>query len=525
LKLYSENASAYPGFSPIVMDHLNAGNAGAEIKVHSEERMRGASSIRAVVCDVISEQYREVGMSIEERLKKLRDIKSVTVTTGHQLQLCGGPAFLHYKIITTIRQARKLERESGRGVVPIFWLASEDHDFKEVSWAHGESKKFVWSHHLEHSKLPVGKFPLDGVEEVVKDWGANGVDLIESEAIMEELHQAKANGEKYVHLFRRWIELWYGDTELLIIDASHPRLKSTAAELFTHEFTGSGISNSVFNTTKELQLRGFNVGTHIRDVNLFFQMGEGERVGIVKKGNVFLAGKKVMNSEGEAWEDWCKKNAEFLSPSVLLRPIYQEFLLSNSHVVLGPGELGYWKQLKGAFQLREMVMPVLHLRDHVLVLNEEVLSKAEQVGWSIEKGWWREDEWTRVWLEGKMPSEILKLEKTLSDFKRLSVEVAVETDPTLEGAAVASGVAMDKAYRTLLKKIRKAIKRKNEPFLNDLSRSALQVFSEGKPQDRYMNFHILSREFGGFFKLRNLLLDFDYDGDKKVYEFMHVVSY
>ena len=521
MKLNSEKASAYPGFSPIVMDHLNGGGG---VKILLGERIRSTASMRAVVCDVISEQYREVGMSMNGRLEKFRDLESSTVTTGHQLQLCGGPAFFHYKIITTIRLARKLEKESGMGVVPIFWLASEDHDFKEVSWVNGESEKFVWSNPLENSKLPVGKFSLEGLEEVVKDWGANGVDLMESEAVMLELQKAKENGEKYVHLFRRWLELWYGDTELLVLDASHPKLKNTAATLFAHEFTASGIANAVLKTTEELKLRGFKVGTHIRDVNLFFQKGDGERVGIVKNGDGFLAGKTVINSEGEDWGAWCKKNAEFLSPGVLLRPLYQELLLSNSHVVLGPGELGYWKQLEGAFRIREIVMPVLHLRDHVLVLSEELLSNAAQVGWSIEKGWWGEEEWKKVWVEGQMPTGIADLVDKLSDFKRLSVEVAVGTDSTLEGAALASGATMDKALGNLLKKIGKAIKRKNEQFLNDLSSSALKISSKGSPQDRYMNFHILSRDVGGFFKLRNLLLELDYSGDKAVCELMHVVS-
>jgi len=259
-------------------------------------------------------------------------------------------------------------------------------------------------------------------------------------------------------------------------------------------------------------------------VNLFFQKGDGERVGIVKNGDGFLAGKTVINSEGEDWGAWCKKNAEFLSPGVLLRPLYQELLLSNSHVVLGPGELGYWKQLEGAFRIREIVMPVLHLRDHVLVLSEELLSNAAQVGWSIEKGWWGEEEWKKVWVEGQMPTGIADLVDKLSDFKRLSVEVAVGTDSTLEGAALASGATMDKALGNLLKKIGKAIKRKNEQFLNDLSSSALKISSKGSPQDRYMNFHILSRDVGGFFKLRNLLLELDYSGDKAVCELMHVVS-
>jgi len=521
LKLYSEKASAYPGFSPIVLDHLHVGNAG---KVPAETKSPKSSIVRSLVCDVISEQYHQLGMSLHGRMDKLRRSETKTVTTGHQLQLCGGPAFLHYKIITAIRLARTLELESGRSVVPIFWLASEDHDFKEISWVNGDNEKFVWAHQLENSKLPVGKFSLDGLEQVVHSWGENGVDLMEAKAVMEELKIAKANGEKYVHLFRRWLELWYGDTELLVIDASHSKLKCAAAELFSHEFTGSGISTSVIKTTESLFEKGFKVGTHVRDVNLFFQKEDGERVGIVQSSDGFVAGDLVMNPDGEDWLDWCKRNAEFLSPGVLLRPLYQELLLNNSHVVLGPGELGYWKRLEGAFFLRGVAMPDLHLRDHVLVLSNEVLLQAAKVGWSIDKGWWSEEEWTRVWLDLNMPSGISNLEDKLTEFKNASVAVASLADPTLERAAFASGAAVDKTHENLLKKIRKAIKRKNAPLLHALSSASHQIFSKGNPQDRYMNFHILSREVGGFYALRNLLLEVQFPSDKVVGELMHVVS-
>lgn len=520
MKLYSKGALSYPGFSTIVKDHLKDGPEDIML----QDQINGDASIRNIVSDVIEEQYRDIGVELDGRIEKLRDIDSKTVTTGHQLQLCGGPAFLHYKTITTIRLARELEKKTGRKVVPIFWLASEDHDFKEVSWVYGESKKFVWSNDLEKSKLPVGKFLLEGLEEVVKGWGKDGVDVLEADAVLAELVKAKARGEKYVHLFRRWLEVWYGDTELLVLDASHPKLKGLASGVFANEFNGNGIAGAVRETTEELNQNGFNVGTHIREVNLFFQKDNGERVGIVRSEEGFVAGDKVINSGGDEWGNWCKENAEHLSPGVLLRPIYQELLLNNSHVVLGPGELGYWKQLEGAFKLRKVVMPVLHLRDHVLVLDDEVISKAEEIGWSIEAGWWNEEEWKRIYVESKMPHSISDLENKLIEYKKQLVEVAIDVDRTLEGTASASGAAMDKALGNLLKKIRKAVRRKNESFLNDLGTSARKVYFKNNPQDRFMNFHVLSKEVGGFLALRDLLLADECSSNEGVSERMFIVS-
>ena len=111
---------------------------------------------------VLKSQYELAETTLPSTFEKLSSENVRTVTVGHQLQLFGGPAFLHYKVITAIRKARELD------AVPVFWLASEDHDFAEVQWVFGESEKHIWQ--ADHRGEEVGRITLTGLLEAFESW-------------------------------------------------------------------------------------------------------------------------------------------------------------------------------------------------------------------------------------------------------------------------------------------------------------------------------------------------------------------
>ena len=120
-----ESAENWPGMK----------NLQCEV-VGGEKNWDGETS--SLVLSVIKSQYESAEIPLSSNFEKLKSDNVQTVTVGHQLQLFGGPAFLHYKVITAIRKARELD------AVPVFWLASEDNDFAEVQWVFGESEKHIW---------------------------------------------------------------------------------------------------------------------------------------------------------------------------------------------------------------------------------------------------------------------------------------------------------------------------------------------------------------------------------------------
>ena len=523
--MLTKDAREYPGLSPLVLDHL--AHQSSDLKVQNQ---LGNKNIKDTVCHVLEAQYRHLNLALPAGLSKFREDGVRTVTTGHQLQIAGGPAFLHYKTITAIRLARQIEKETGDKVVPVFWLASEDHDFKEVSWVNGEVDKHVWSSPVGDLKRPVGRLPLDGVNDCLASWGKDmgqdGADFrSDVQAISECCDLSQKNKERYSDLFRRWMHVWYGDTELVVIDADSPKLKALAADLFSEEFTAKGIRESVRKTSDDLIAKGFKASAHIRDVNLFYMPEGASRVGIIKdEFGGFTAGDQTLNKEGLEWGKWCEENAEKLSPGALLRPLYQELLLPNVRVVLGPGELSYWKQLEGAFALKQMDMPGLHLRDHVLVLDKEMQAHATEVGWSFEKGWWDENEWISKWIERQLPRKTKEVDVVLSDLQQVIEDVSASVDQTLKSAASASASGMRKIWEAQQKKMKKAIRRKHPDKINAISRSASRICRKNSPQDRFMNFHHLASHSGGFHALRDRLINADVPPMKLTSSFMHIVE-
>ena len=523
--MHTKDAREYPGLSNLVLDHL--AHQSSDLHLHDS---LGNKNIKDTVCHVLEEQYRHLNLALPAGVRKFREDGVRTVTTGHQLQIAGGPAFLHYKTITAIRLARQIEKETGEKVVPVFWLASEDHDFKEVSWVNGDVDKHVWSSPLGDLKHPVGRLTLDGVNDCLASWakdmGQGGPDFSSDvQSISECCDLSQKNKECYSDLFRRWMHVWYGDTELVVIDADSPKLKALAADLFADEFTAKGIRDSVRKTSDDLNAKGYKASAHIRDVNLFYMPEGAPRVGIIKdEFGGFAAGDQTLNKEGLEWREWCEENAEKLSPGALLRTLYQELLLPNVRVILGPGELSYWKQLEGAFAFKQMDMPGLHLRDHVLVLDKDMQAHAKEVGWSFEKGWWDENEWVSKWLERQLPNKTKEIDVMLSDLQQVIEDVSSSVDQTLKPAASASASGMRKIWEAQQKKMKKAIRRKHPDKINAISRSASRICRKNSPQDRFMNFHHLASHFGGFHALRDRLVNAEVTPMKLTSSFMHIVE-
>ena len=519
------DAKEWPGLSPLVKKHLSD-NKTSESSFSEEKLAVWDSSIQKVVVDVVREQYEDLGLEISGRIERLAEKGVRTVTTGHQLQICGGPSFLHYKTITTIRLARELEGKVGVPVVPVFWLAAEDHDFEEVNWVWGDKSRHNWEHPEGGLKLPVGTMSAEGLRKVVASWIAdmpaceeNGIQEIEQlEGILNCLDIAIDNGETYAQIFMRWMEFWYGDTGLVVLDASHKRLKSCAADLFTDELSGNGIASLVRESKEKLEIEGYKLSTHIRDVSLFYIKGHGvyettshPRTGVVEREGDMVAGDNVLNPDGYEWGSWVLANSTDISPGVLLRPIYQEFLLPNQIVVVGPGELNYWKQLEAAFKIKKITMPRLHLRDHVLVMSHDFSKMSDRMSWDMKKGWWRAEDFAKAYVDSVMQAEYAKeissIKDSLVSIEKSMVKMGENIDPTLKATASASHSGVIKAIEVAMKKYRKAIRRLNKTELEEIERLSEQIVKKGSPQDRWANFHVLASRVGGFRAFRDELLN------------------
>ncbi len=341
----------------------------------SAKSLNFSSELRSAVAAVLEEQMEGFGPSEESR-RNLARFRSgaAALVTGQQVGLFTGPAFSFYKALTTVRLADWL---TGRGLdcVPVFWLATEDHDLEEVNHAflldHDYQLHRVADNGTPHApNAPVGEVALSAeiarqTEQVIR--------LLPETAWKAELAGALQEtyrpGESFSRAFGRLLARLLGRFGVLLLDPMHPRLHQVAAGLFRRAVENADELNAaLLGRDKELVKAGYHTQVHVTEQStLLFQRVEGQRTPVRRHNGEFLVGEETRTVAQLLAR--LEQHAEEFSPNVLLRPVLQDYLLPTVAYVGGPSELAYFAQVSVLYQRLLGRMPVVYPRASFTVLN------------------------------------------------------------------------------------------------------------------------------------------------------------
>ena len=321
---------------------------------------------RTILCNALEAQHSPLALHSEVRasLRKLRDPRCLTVTTGHQLCLFTGPLYVPFKILNTIRLAREAEVLLGRPVVPVFWMASEDHDAAEIDHAVINGRTIRWN---GAGGGAVGRMKLGGVtaqvEEAIEAFGPGA----EADMVAQALREAYREDRTLAEATRHFIHALFGQYGLVILDGDDPALKRLFGPIMVEELVNQVGARTVAYANEKMRER-YTPQAHAREINLF-HLRNGYRARIVPQEDHY----QVLE-DGPRWTlDELLAQVEArprdFSPNVVLRPVYQEHILPNIAYVGGGGELAYWIQLRWLFQSLRVPMPVLFLRTSAAMLS------------------------------------------------------------------------------------------------------------------------------------------------------------
>ncbi len=331
---------------------------------------------RTVLHKVLSAQYKSLpkNKAVQASLQALMQADTFTVTTGHQLCLATGPLYFVIKIASVIRLARQLtERFPGKTFVPVYWAASEDHDFEEINHFFIGEKKYAYTTAYAGA---VGRFPAEEALAALQAAEADVTELSVS-SLFTDVKKAYAESATLSEAVRRLVHKWFGDSGLICIDADDHDLKQRFAPLMQRELSGFAYEK-VNQAAAVLQELGSHPQIHAREINLFYlDSNSRERIEQQPDGT-YTAGPKTFSAAEIHAE--LQEYPERFSPNVVLRPVYQELILPNIAYVGGPAELKYWLQLKGIFDAAEIPYPVLVARDNFLFLRERSVVQMEKDG-------------------------------------------------------------------------------------------------------------------------------------------------
>ncbi len=286
---------------------------------------------------------------------------ALAVVTGQQVGLFGGPVFSIYKALTAVKLAGEAKR-LGIECVPVFWLATEDHDLEEVSQIHipgaeGELEKFQSSAH-DGENAPVGTICF-GAE--ISELTARAKELLgetELSALVADCYRPDESfGTAFAKLFARL----FADFGVIILDGSDPELDAIATPLYRDAIERlPELNRALLERDKELQAAEYHQQVRITDTSTpLFLMREGARVPLhMDSATQFHAGANAI-SKAELLQ-LADSAPHSFSPSVLLRPVMQDYLLPTITYIGGAAEIAYFAQVATLYlELAGRVTPIL----------------------------------------------------------------------------------------------------------------------------------------------------------------------
>ena len=471
-------------FSRIFLDYINQKNSLNDFYTtfpsleNIEELSKNYTLVnRGALVQSLNKQYEEFSITkiTSQNIDLLQKENTFTVTTGHQLNLATGPLFFVFKIITTINLAKELKAKyPNKDFVPIFWMASEDHDFEEINHFYLFGKKYEWN---SVQKGAVGRFSTKGISEVLSQFPET-IELINEAYSQPTLSKAT----------RYLVNKLFGEQGLVILDADDVNLKTEFSSIVEKELFERKSEKAVLATSEKLEALDYKAQVHPREINLFY-LTDDLRERILFEEGVFKVNNRTIAFSEEEIKEELKNHPERFSPNVILRPVYQQQILPNLAYIGGPGELAYWFQLKGVFELYNIPFPIIMPRNFGLLLDQNTQHKIEKVGLNEEDLFKSYNELKTAYLHEHSqiePSISEEVEGIKTVFHKV-IEKASSVDGSLQGAMEAEWQRLEKQFDSIEKRIKKAEERKHETALKQLESLKEKLFPHGGLQERHEN--------------------------------------
>jgi bacillithiol biosynthesis cysteine-adding enzyme BshC len=446
-----------------------------------------------------------------DRLRRFVDEGGYVVTTGQQPGLFGGPLYSIHKGLTAVRLAEALEARLGRPVLPVFWIASDDHDWAEANHADivGVDNELhrVELEAIDRSVTPplhrihMGPGVTDCVEEFCRclpdtEFASEWVALVR-----EAFTPDATLPEAYAVTLQRLL----GRFGLYFTDAAHATVKDASGSVLLEELRRAEEMEEILRrTAEELEQAGYAVQVPILDqgVNLFLEGPAGRERLYREDGGYRLRTSGEWVDEGEI-RGRVADDPKVLSPNVLLRPVVESVVFPTLAYVGGPGEMAYFGQLRSYFEAHGISMPVVYPRWAAMPVESKIRRVLDKFGLEIDRLQQPFHELASEIAREETPAELRaalgKLRGAVAQGVADLQHATKVLDPTLKGPVQHVRSQAFAALDDLERKIGQAVKRESEIALSQLEKARVHLFPEGKPAERVHNaFYFLTRYGDGF---------------------------
>ena len=447
--------------------------------------------------------------SVAASIAKLRDPKGVAVLTGQQLGLFGGPLYTAYKALGAIQLAQKVEAETGRPCVPVFWLAGEDHDFAEVATVHllhgDDLQSVAYRDGLPHEddRGAVGRLALKA-GSALDDLDAALRPTEFTADVTGALREHWADGTSWRDAFARTLRWMLGDAgkDLVLVTPDDSAIKRLLVGLFQQEVSAPGATAAAIEQASEkLEAAGFHRQITPRPLNLFY-LEDGARRALdwdETHGHIAVRGTDRTWTPADLTHALAEDPEPF-SPAVALRPAAQDTLFPTVAYVAGPGEASYWGQLRGVYERFGVPMPVVAPRPSLTLAERKIEKVLDRYGLTaMDLAGDLEALHKRLALEASDADVDAAFEQAaalLNDAIDRAKPAATAADTSLGKTAEATRAGLQKELAKLKSRVVRAEKRNQDVLRGHLDKAQAGLFPGGKPQERILGPAYMLNKYG-----------------------------
>ena len=463
---------------------------------------------RARAADVLKAANPEA----ESRIDDWQRGAGVVVTTGQQPGLATGPLLAMNKALSAVALAEKWAGELGRPVLPVFWVASEDHDWEESYHTYllsqtNEPTRLEATPAAEPGQRPLFRVGLSATERLASQVAELLPPNDFREACLAALRKAYPEGCSLPDGFEQLLREWLGPLGLLLVRADDPALKRASLDVLGAELERGGAFVSALQARAgAIEAAGYDLQVAVLDdaLNLFAEGpgGARERLYVDATGIRFHTTGTILSMA--SLQEKIAEDPSILSPSVLLRPVVESAVFPVLAYVAGPGEAAYFAQTQPLFEAHGVPMPVIHPRISVTVIEPKIRKVLDKVGVSMTDLARPAHEWASEMARDEMPdaarAALGALKGEIGNRTGELLAAVKGIDPTLKGPIATARNTAFQALAEAEKKILQSIKREQQIVLDQVEKARNNLMPLGKPQERVLTpLQFVGRYGTGFF--------------------------
>ncbi len=487
---------------PLTLDYLNNASNLQEFYNYTPDEAGSSKALqerpdypvdRNLLTQTLWHQYRELGVNpidpgpdepVIKNIRSLEDEQTFTVVTGHQLTILGGPLFYFYKIAATIHLAQRLSHQHpDKHVVPVYWMATEDHDFEEIKDINLLGETYTWQ---KEAIGPVGQLTPEGLPELINNIQNNIREQEAFKPLASLWQEAFSLFATYGKACQYWLHQVFRKYGLVILDPSEDKLKQHMVDIFSTDLKEQVHERLV--SSQQKALADYNLPVNARSINIFYtQPGIRERI-IASNGGYELADHSRYFAHDELIQTLQQQPGQF-SPNVVLRPLYQQLILPNLTYIGGTNEIAYWLELKPLFDHHRVFYPQLLVRNSALWVGKGLQKKIKKYSLTYEDLFKSRDAITKTYLARETDTQPFddRIQALQDEYERL-MTLCESYDDEMKWPIINLAKEHRKALEKLQKDTRKFVKSRNEKALQQIEKTLDKIFPEGIFQERYENF-------------------------------------